>query len=382
MSEAVLIAAWSGRMLAASARRAGIVPLVADSFGDQDTCALAQHIEVLPRAMTDGFRAATLLPALERLARAHGKPPLGLVLGAGFEDCPKLVAELARRWRLLGCGAETVAGTKSPSVFFGLLREMGIPHPETRLDPPASGEGWLTRRIGGSGGTHIAACRAHVAAHADRYFQRRLDGTPISLSGIVSRRGFGLGFTRQWVSPKPHRPYRWGGAVGPIILDADAEARMIDVAVSLTPRLGLVGLVAFDFLVVDGEPLLLEVNPRPGASLDVMDDAGGSLFGAHLEACLDPQSRAPLSLAPPAEGARAVAYLYADRGPIQVPDIAWPAWTADRPRPGARLPQFAPIATITAGGAAPDIARESCGRRAAQLQQMLYETGQGRETHQ
>ncbi|MGA6998581.1 MAG: tetrahydromethanopterin C1 transfer protein, partial [Pseudolabrys sp.] len=33
----VLIAAASGRALAAGARRAGYVPLVVDGFGDQDT---------------------------------------------------------------------------------------------------------------------------------------------------------------------------------------------------------------------------------------------------------------------------------------------------------------------------------------------------------
>ncbi|MFC6049036.1 tetrahydromethanopterin C1 transfer protein, partial [Methylobacterium hispanicum] len=39
MTDAILIAAQSGRALAEAARRAGLRPLVADLFGDADTLA-------------------------------------------------------------------------------------------------------------------------------------------------------------------------------------------------------------------------------------------------------------------------------------------------------------------------------------------------------
>ncbi|HEY8246312.1 MAG TPA: aldehyde oxidase, partial [Hyphomicrobium sp.] len=59
----VLIAALSGRGLAASARRAGYLPLVADAFGDSDT---AEHAAVA-RCVTDaariGFRAKPVFAA-------------------------------------------------------------------------------------------------------------------------------------------------------------------------------------------------------------------------------------------------------------------------------------------------------------------------------
>lgn len=367
-------------MLAAAARRAGFRPFVVDSFGDTDARGLSEAFEVIPDAYERGFRASTLLPALERLASLAGSGPAGVVLGAGFEDAPKLVAEIARRWPVLGCGADAVANAKSPAVLYGLLRDLGIPHPETQVAPPASGAGWVTRRVGGSGGTHIALCRPHVEAHADRFFQRRIAGQPVSLSGVVSRRGYGLGFTSQWVSPMPRRPFRFGGLAGPVTLDADAEARMIDVCVALVPRLQLVGLVSFDFLLVDGEPHLLEVNPRPGLSLDVLDDANGCLFRAHVEACRDPSSRTPLPLAPPPEGARAVAYLYADDGPVTVPRLVWPDWTSDRPADGALIPRHAPLATVHAAAATADAARELVLNRLQGLARLLDEGRSGKGT--
>ena len=60
---------------------------------------------------------------------------------------------------------------------------------------------------------------------------------------------------------------------------------MRNAAEAVCAALGLVGLVAFDFLLVGDAPILIEVNPRPGATLDVFDDAGGALFRAHVDAC-------------------------------------------------------------------------------------------------
>src|ERR1700750_2034444 len=101
---AVLIAAASGRALAASARRRGCVPLVADFFGDQDTVATAHAHVHLPDGLAHGMRCDGVLAALERLATAQ--EPAGIVCGTGFEDRPELIGAIARRWRLFGNSAD------------------------------------------------------------------------------------------------------------------------------------------------------------------------------------------------------------------------------------------------------------------------------------
>src|ERR671924_99661 len=131
---AVLIAAVSGRALAASARRAGFVPLVADCFGDDDTLALSHAHVRLRLDSTRGIDSEELLWALQRLAEPHR--PLGLVCGTGFEDRPELLARIARRWRLLGNAPETIAQLKDPASFAALCRKTAVPHPQTSVDPP------------------------------------------------------------------------------------------------------------------------------------------------------------------------------------------------------------------------------------------------------
>src|SRR5262249_1806834 len=85
----VLIAAVSGRALAASARRAGSVPLFADFFGEEDTPALAQaHVRPDP-SIARGRVADKLLDPPATLASP--RRPAGTVCGTGFEDRPEIL---------------------------------------------------------------------------------------------------------------------------------------------------------------------------------------------------------------------------------------------------------------------------------------------------
>src|SRR5262249_25869794 len=165
----VLIAAISGRALAASARRGGYVPLVADFFGDEDTRALAERHVRLDTDIARGMVADELFDALETLASAQR--PAGTVCGTGFEDRPELLARVGERWGLLGNSAETVARVKDPLAFAALCHECGIPHPQTSLHRPADPRGWLAKRRGGAGGTHVMPAPGTTNGNAD-YFQR------------------------------------------------------------------------------------------------------------------------------------------------------------------------------------------------------------------
>lgn len=349
------------------------MPLVVDAYGDCDTRDLAGGVRCLPDAVAHGFRATPLLEALAELTATADGEPVGLVLGAGFEDTPGLIETLGKTYRLLGCPAETVRHCSDPKDLFGLLAHLGIPHPETSLTPPPSGKGWLSKLAGGSGGTHIARCTATPSAMPHRYFQRAIPGEAISAMGLSSDAGTAFAFSRQWVNPAPRRPYRYGGAVGNIEIPTELEARLVDTMLALCEALKLVGLVSFDFLVHEDDALLVDVNPRPGATLDVLDDANGTLFKAHLAAVAggDPVDVLQSGWAP---ATVAAAYLYADHGPLTVPPVVWPDWAKDRPAAGAVIAEHAPLATVLAEGATPEAAEAQCRERLAALEEMLYQS--------
>lgn len=376
----VLIAAFSGRALAQSARRAGYAPLVVDCFGDEDMRAAAAAAVRLPARLQVGFTRQPLMAALRSLSEEAETPPIGLVLGAGFECNPRLVDALAAAFPLLGNPAEVIRRVKDPTTFFGTLQSLGIRHPETRTTPPPSPDGWLMKRIGGSGGLHIHACPAAVEPDKRRYFQRRVEGPTLSVMGVASPRGTAFGLTRQWVQPRGRRPYRYGGAAGPLTADADLEARVIDAALAVERAFGLQGLVSFDFVLDNGEPLLVEVNPRPGASLDVLDDASGHLFKAHI-ACFEGGNPADvLEAGWQPRAAAASGYVYADRSAVTVGRIAWPDWVSDRPAEGTSIGRGQPAVTVHAEAETLDEAEYLCRERMGRIADMLYEASIGEKT--
>ncbi len=371
MSQTVLIAAFSGRALAQSARRAGYVPLVADAFGDMDTLAAASSVHVVKDAMALGFRAKSLLAALEALSAQAPTQPIGIVLGSGLEDKLRLVEILDQRYKLLGCSVDAMRACKDPQIFFPVLDELGIAHPETRVMPPDACAGWITKRIGGSGGRHIRDCAPTSRAKPRRYFQKRVAGERISVSAVVAADGIATSFSRQWTSPSHAQPFRYGGAVG-IPEDATPAANAVLSAVEKLARaFELRGSVSFDFIVDGATASLLEINPRPGATFDICDDSDGTLFKAHIDASLgQPLDRRGGDL----DGARAAAILHADRGDVMLGNYDWPEWSADRGAPGTRVPQGAPIATVFANADTPDAAVNLSRTRLAALESLLYES--------
>ena len=359
-SQAVLIAAASGRALGGSARRAGYAPLIVDYFGDQDTLALAQSHIRIDRGLARGMEETALFAALETLAAAQR--PIGVVWGTGFEDRTALLSRIAERWRLLGNDARTVATVKDPQAFAALCRAAEIPHPDTRMAPPGDPTGWLAKRHGGAGGSHIATTIAKSGTTDGLYFQRTAAGAPVSMLFLADgRRAMTLGFSTQWCSPTVGRPFRYGGAARPAELSPTMAATLTEAVHRVMQSIPLVGLNSADFLVDGDEFRLLEINPRPGATLDVFEPAQGSLFALHIAACDGELGGAP----PRFDDAHAAAIVYAERDIASCPALRWPDWTADRPQPGTAIKAGEPLCTVTAAASTAAAARVLVNERLA-----------------
>ena len=356
----LLVAAQSARALVSAARRAGFVPLAVDLFGDDDTAALAAGSVRL--GVLDPGGVARAFEGL--LARHDPCRVAGLVLGSGFERQPGAIAALSARFGLLGNAAEVVRRAKDPFALAALCRAQGVPHPQVgRAKGPggtgeASGAGWLLKRRGGSGGGHVAALPG-AAWRPGCYAQRRVAGSAVSACFVADGcRATVLGFSAQWSEPAPGAAFRYGGAVRPA--GAGFEAEMAEAVARLTRALGLVGLNSADFLVGGGGFHLIEVNPRPGASLDVFADA--LPLRLHVEAC-----RGALPDAAPAlPGAAAAALAYAGCNGRLARGFAWPDWAADRQRAG-QIRAGAPFCTALATAGGPAAARRLARARAASL---------------
>jgi predicted ATP-grasp superfamily ATP-dependent carboligase len=353
----VLIAAVSGRAIAAAARRAGFVPLVADLFGDLDTSVIAAATAIVPGTPAEGLVASALLEALDRLA--IGRRIAGLIYGSGFEHRPALLDRLAQRYDLLGNSGATVARLKDPFAFAKLCARLDISHPEVRGDA-APGPDWIIKRRGGAGGGHIRAAREGQLARNREYLQRRVAGEPVSALFLANgTQSLVLGFSRQWADPTARQPFRYGGAARPArVHNAEAMAESIS---RIVAEVGVVGLNSADFLIRPDGYDLVEINPRPGATLDLYPHP--DLLRIHVAACKGRLWEGRLPPEPPTfSGAAAAAVVYAPTAFELAAQFAWPAWTADHQRPGP-VRSGAPLCTVIAEAEEAEMAQELVARR-------------------
>ncbi|MFD1701420.1 ATP-grasp domain-containing protein [Methylopila henanensis] len=356
----VALIGLSTRALARSARRAGLAALALDLFADADTREHAACVvRVRPRRRGVGLDPAALMAALE----AHAPAGLPVVFGAGFEDATGLMAAVGRRHPIRGAAPETVRRLKDPFAFAALLRSLGVAHPDVAdiRDLANLPPGWLSKRVGGSGGAHIRSVDGRAVR--GRYAQARVAGSPFSALFLADgRRARVVAFSAQWADPTPAAPFRYGGAVGPLVLPPEREQAVAAMLDRLVAASGLVGLASADMIATGADEAgfaLIEINPRPGATLDLFDHAPSpSLLAAHLTAC---DGRLP-DAAPRPVDARAAAVVYAPHATTTA-GVSRPAWTADWPASQDLIPRGAPVCTALAAAATPEAARALVERR-------------------
>jgi len=324
------------------------MPLVADFFADVDTQQAAHACHKLDGDIARGMQWASLSRALAALAAASPSP-LGLVYGSGFEDRPELLTRIAKSWRVLCNDAATVERLKDPESFFAALDRLGVAHPLTVSRSVAKeGCAWLVKRTGGAGGSHIGVAAA-ARARGNVYYQERVDGHAVSALFVANgEKARVLGFSEQWTAPCKRSPWRYGGAVRPARLAAAAKEAMVAAVEHVTSAFSIKGLASADFMVHGQGAMLLEINPRPGATLDIFDSAAKPLLGLHLDAVMQgklPQGELNLN------GAMASAIVFA-RKPVSVPfTMSWANWAADKPNPGEIIDKNRPICTVWARAA-------------------------------
>src|SRR5262249_47252340 len=136
-----------------------------------------------------------------------------------------------------------------------------------------------------------------------------------------------------------------------------AEVRRL--AQAVTEEFGLIGLNGVDFVLRDARPVVVEVNPRYSASMELVERATGiPVFDLHRAACegrMPPPATAEAPL--PGDGFHAKAIVYASK-PVSVPDTS--GWiergVRDVPHPGEAIRSGHPICTVLASGSS----RVSC----------------------
>ena len=344
----ILLVGISTRALAQSASAAGYEIISLDFFGDSDQPAGAEV-----HSLVRDFGQPPELIALAHSARNFLPRVARVVVEAGLENEPALLefCPSDKRW---GNSAETVARVRDLNQIRKVLQGTGMHLPEVICPGEAlpAGGHYLVKDSAHSGGRGVREWDGHTAPGEREVLQRFVAGELASVCFIADGREVRpLGLTRQYAGERGlgAPAFAWCGNVAPWG-DPELENVVLDAAAVLTESFGLVGLNGIDFIVQDGEPFLLEINPRPPASFELFERLlGVNAFQLHVEAC---QKQLPATLPPaPAGLAWGKGILYA-RGDLQVGDTR--SWAeqdiSDIPHPGEQISAGAPVCTIFSKG--------------------------------
>jgi len=359
----LVIAANSARLLAELAHAEGHQVIALDLFGDADTlraCVDWQRIGAAHSLRIDGERT---LAALQRAAREGA---VGWIAGSGFEGRPELIERGARVLKPIGTDALQVRRVRDSRFFFGKLDKLGVAYPVTRLQPPEAPRGWLLKDANGTGGWHIRHAEAFSGQviPEGHYFQREAAGVPMSTTFLANGSGaIVLGHNRLIVRAFGGRPHVYCGAIGPVPVSGAVARELGRIVHALAAEFELRGLCSLDFLLDEDRVAVLEVNPRPPASLALYRHRL-PLIAAQLRACLGGELPAAQA---ESHGLQAHRIVYARR-PFELGDVAAARLQAepdahDQPCAGARFEAGDPVFSLSAAGDDIDALIEQLRRR-------------------
>ena len=346
----VLIVGVSTRALAESASRAGYSCASIDAFGDLDQKSRAQNVG-LSRDMGRPYSAAAAVAAGRRV------PAAAAAYVGNLENHPAAVRRLARGRRLWGNTPASLVRARDPAAVAEVVRRAEGRVPLTLLpdQAPRGPEGvrWLRKPRLGGGGSGVREWKPGARLGPHELVQERIEGVLASVAFVADgRRAVLLGMSRGLAGDPAFgaRGHRYCGSLYPFSADPALLDRMSAIADAVTGAFGLVGLNGVDFVLRDGEPYVLEINPRYSASMELIERSGRlSVFEAHVAAC---GGALPSEDATPVPEVLGKAVLYARRDVTVGDSTRWLLQDLrDVPFPGDRIPRGHPVCTVFARGA-------------------------------
>jgi predicted ATP-grasp superfamily ATP-dependent carboligase len=351
----VLATGVSVRSLACSAIDAGYDVLSADGYGDRDL------LERKPGPV----RHLTVSPFEPHAVGDHVTMPYDAVAyTSNFENHPEALEQLAAGRTVLGNAPEVLRQVRQAERVHEVLEGYGLPSPRVyagaRDAVMYAGDRALMAKPRRSGGGNGVRRWAPVEAlHDGELLQEWVEGEPASLVFLADgHEATVLGVTRQLIGDANFGAtgHRWCGnllgAPGAPVLAAQDEviAGASAAAQALARAFGLRGINGIDFMCRGGEAVVVEVNPRWTAAVELVErQMGLSLFAAHVAGT---EGTLPDLPGVPVEAVIGKAVVFAPTDCTMPDTDGWLAdgMTGDVPASGTRMPQGAPICTVFAAG--------------------------------
>lgn len=296
--------------------------MAVDLFGDVDLAAIAET------RVASNFPHS--LPEDVRQLRLDVGPFDGWMYVGGLENWPNLLDEIqvAAQAPLRGTPPPSLRKLERPEAFSQALHEAGLRTPEWRSPseharwagnavgvdlPPAASQlavspTWLIKPRRGAGGLGVRRWRAgETLSDGDVYLQRQIAGDVWSVACVTSSsrdeidgNAFDstthiIGWSRQLPSIQDDS-FVYAGNIAPIDRPSECNDPFVQALSRLADFVGLRGVWGVDFLIDEAGPVVIDVNPRYAASMELYEAAWRCRVMEMPLAAFDGVTRAPQSV--------------------------------------------------------------------------------------
>jgi methenyltetrahydromethanopterin cyclohydrolase len=339
----LLIIANSARMLAQATRNAKLLPFVIDCYGDQDTQKLSEYYQ-----QVTSLSIVDLSPVIAQF-KQHGISHL--IYGSGFESHPNSLKFLAQHFEILGNSPEIFLALQNKHDFFQNLQNLHITFPQISFTAPKNNANWLIKPQHSQGGLNIAhlsnVSTQNLTQNNDIYYQRYLAGKALSVLFLANgTQARVIGFNQQWTVELNQQPFVFAGIVNHAELSLTQQQTLTNWVEKLTAAYSLRGLNSLDFMLVENTCYVLEINPRPPASMQLYEE---DLLSAHLLS-INGGSIKKNKNQTKTKFYKAYQILYAPQKIQITAQTQWLKDCVDIPAPGAIISKDQPLCSIIASG--------------------------------
>jgi predicted ATP-grasp superfamily ATP-dependent carboligase len=300
-----------------SARRAGYGVYAADYFGDVDLQRVcSEYIAVIKQEkekscgrIVSNFKPEAFLEMAKILSKKHRID--GVLLSSGLDDYFHILYELNDLIPILGNSPSVIQNVREKPKFFGELKRLKVPYPETVivkdvLEAKAAaaeiGYPVVVKSIKGFGGANIRLAQnpievekafSEVSAVSENVLvQAFIEGVHTSISLLAAGENVEILSINEQLLGLPsvfqHEPFGYCGNIVPLHVAPSTFKKCEVIAEKIALHFGLKGSNGVDIVISkDRIPYVIEVNPRFQGSLECVEKILRiNMVESHINACL------------------------------------------------------------------------------------------------
>ena len=302
-----------------------------------------------------------------------------VVIGGGFDDKIVVWKELEKCGKHLAATPyERIPACRDRLNLYKEAEKLGFPSPLSIITDSSEealdffkqmNTPIVVKSSASGGGTNIFLCSTEQEVFIESsqllestekpiYCQEFIEGVPASASLLVTKDSarvisHNVQIIGDKISRSPSR-FAYCGNIVPGQFSESFKSEYDSKFESLCRKFRLLGNVGIDFVVHDGIPVIMEINPRPQGTLEPWEYAfGENLLHLHISATqgnLDADDLLRLPSEPITHCVKKI--LFAGDNPILVPEFS--KEIRDRPPPNVWLGPGEPLCTILEFGKYPD----------------------------